>query len=122
MILIDADEVAKISTNNTMKDALVTYCFNRVISAWLNGKKEMRTKEVLVAAVKHGGNNARLASAINKDPNFALSHRYLLEALQPVQYKYFDVGIQLGLLYSSLKQQEVGQGDCGRCLTMVIMR
>ena len=46
------DQMNRIRQEVSGREGLVNYCFNRVIAAWLDGKKDMVNKEVLVAAVK----------------------------------------------------------------------
>ena len=46
------DQMNRIREEVSGREGLVNYCFNRVIAAWLDGKKNMVNKEVLVKAVE----------------------------------------------------------------------
>ena len=121
MMVIEAEEVDKIRANNIGKESVVAYCFNRVITTWLKGKKQYRTKEILIEALKTA-HQPGLAAKVAHDPNFEFSQVYLQKLLKPIKYKYCEFGIQLGLQFPKIKEDEVIRGDCDYCLTMVIMK
>ena len=49
---VSMDQMKRIREEVSGREGLVNYCFNRVIAAWLDGKKDMVNKEVLVEAIK----------------------------------------------------------------------
>ena len=120
-MIIEPEEVERIRTDNNGKESVVTYCFNKVITTWLKGKKEYRTKEVLIEALKTV-HQLGLAATVTCDPNFEFSQVYLQKLLKPIKYKYCEFGIQLGLQLPKIKEDEVIRGNCDYCMTLVILK
>ena len=60
------NELTRIRNNVSGRDSLTEFCFNRVIDAWLSGKKEYLTKEFLVEAIRGVGGFSVLAAEVEK--------------------------------------------------------
>ena len=59
-------DLQKIGRNVSGRGALVDFCFNRVIDAWLTGKKENVSKEFLVEAIRGVGGHGVLVEKVEK--------------------------------------------------------
>ena len=115
------DQLDKIGAKITEVDDIINYCYVTVLEKWLIGEKDVLSKEVLVEALKVGG-NPLLAANIANDSSFDLTMPYLCKKLRPLKYCYKEYGLLLGLDLPDYTHLEKIRHDIpGLYMTMVIM-